>query len=139
MTPGTGWLFSSGRHPNGRHCREVLPLPLLSVPCPCRTFNRALAHAACYAHKQSAGRRVTDQRVTPRVGLRNRVWGLKKPESIVEIVTALSERRLSPYAQFTRLRAPGQWTGKATHGLRARRSAAVGLPFISSLPMQVRS
>jgi hypothetical protein len=37
--------------------------------------------SGCYAQKQSADRRESGQRETPRVGPQNRVWGLEKPES----------------------------------------------------------
>lgn len=48
----------------------------------------AQGEGGCYAQRQSAGRRVSDQRETPRVGLRNRVWGQVKIPNSPKVVTA---------------------------------------------------
>lgn len=66
------------RHPNDIHSRDMSKLGFFAS-----TFSTK-RHRDCYAPKQSAGRRVSDQRETPRVGPQNRVWGLVKPESTVD-------------------------------------------------------
>jgi hypothetical protein len=48
----------------------------------------AQGEGGCYAQRQSAGRRVSDQRETPRVGLVNRVWGQVKIPNSPKVVTA---------------------------------------------------
>lgn len=63
------------RHPNDSHHPGMTAI---MSPTPTSSTKR---RPDCYAPKQSAGRRVSGQRETPRVGLENRVWGLKKPES----------------------------------------------------------
>lgn len=80
-----------------KHCSLSLSLamprmgehaPACLTPASAPASAIAQGEGGCYAQRQSAGQRVSDQRETPRVGHRNRVWGLVKPRISSNCVTA---------------------------------------------------